>query len=208
MAWADLMEFWQGWSENSGATLKSACDRAERSVALDNREYQGHWAAAWCYRHTQRPDDERRALEATFRLNPLENAVVLNYATNVLMPEGRLDEAITRIRRIERANPKGRVIDKIYNALSTLYFEQGEYKSSFDYLRKMSPDFAKGTGFRLRRVAALHYLGRKAQARSELAAFVADHPTFTPRNFSKSSGLPPKSAKAFLQALEAVAPDI
>ena len=120
MAWVGLATFWYRWTEDRDATLKRACDWAEKAVALDRREYQGHWAAAWCYWSTNRPDESRRAFEAALRLNPAEPSIILQYATNVMLRDGRVEEAISKIKMIERTNPKGRINDKIYNALSTL----------------------------------------------------------------------------------------
>ena len=120
MAWVEPATFWYRWTEDRDATLKRACDWAEKAVALDRREYQGHWAAAWCYWSTNRPDESRRAFEAALRLNPAEPSIILQYATNVMLRDGRVEEAISKIKMIERTNPKGRINDKIYNALSTL----------------------------------------------------------------------------------------
>jgi len=204
LAWVELASIWYGWTDDREAALQRACELAEKAIDLDRRDYQGHWAAAYCYVATDRPEDMVRAFEEALRLNPAEPMIVMQHASRVLAPAGRIEEAIARVKKIERTNPKGRIVDHLFGNLAALYYQQGDYPKAIEYLSHLSKTYAKG-GWQTMKVAALYHAGEHAKARTEAEALMADFPDLAVTDFVKKGTIPDAKTRASIaEALKTV----
>jgi adenylate cyclase len=187
MAWNTMAEVALGTTKDRKGTMKRACEWARKAVELDPRDYMGHYAQYYCFRRTKQYEAMRRAAETTLRLNPMEPRLTVGYATGIMLADGRADEAIARLKRLERINPKGGVRSVIFMGLAQAYYHVGEFEEALSYLSRMSDNYRKWVDMRLLAIAAYYHAGQVDRARELAKLFLSDQPDYSIEAFEKSS---------------------
>jgi tetratricopeptide (TPR) repeat protein len=165
-------DWFNQWSEDPQA-LERAFEAAQKAVALDDslplaRAYLA-WAYVWKRHHEQAIDEARYAIS-------LDPNFAEGYARlgQILIFAGRPQEGIDLVKKAMRLDPHYPPNYLIY--LGDAYYAMGKYEEAIEALKSSltrAPDFLSA-----RRILAVIFseLGRKEEARSEVAEMLRISP--------------------------------
>jgi adenylate cyclase len=102
LGYTEMNRVLEGWTDSSVATL--AEEFAKKAVSLDAADYDTHWALAFIYAKTDRPQLGLAEFERALALNP-NDANMLAEMSGLLTAVGRHDEAVAQVRRAILFNP-------------------------------------------------------------------------------------------------------
>jgi TolB-like protein len=158
----NLMEYINGWSEDSKATLELAHDLAKRGVELTPDDAHVHIALGAVYMAMRRHNDAIAEGERAVQLFP-------NYAHGLfelgwyLQYAGRADESLEYFDRAVRLDPHH--IDLFLHFMAQAYFQLGCYDETVELLRRRLVRNPRSDSSRMLLAACYGYLGKHDAAR-------------------------------------------
>jgi tetratricopeptide (TPR) repeat protein len=145
--------------ESQTATLEMAFEHAQRAVALDDTDYEGHSMLAMCYLYRRNCDLAKKHLDRAIRLNP-NAADTLAYAAYQWALLGDAGQAIECGKAALRLNPHQP--DWYLGFLAVAFFTARNYAEAFA-LRSRAPDVFIDSRFF--GAAILAHMGRVDEAK-------------------------------------------
>ena len=150
---------------------------ARRALQLDANEYLAHWVLGRFYAYSGRRARALAEFERALQINPNDANVCADFA-DLLVYCGRPEEALEHNLRAIRLNPN--CPDWYWWHLGFSYFHLGRYSDAIEAVEHMT---SPGQAHRL--MAAIYaQAGRRDEALSAAAAFLARNPGFSINNWA------------------------
>jgi TolB-like protein len=106
---------------------------AEKALQLDPLLPEAHSALGDAYAREAQWDRSEKSFRRALELDPNSSFVRAEFADNLLLPLGRIDEAIKQIRLAEKSDPLSAIVrDQLANAL----FTAGRFKEAMEHCQK------------------------------------------------------------------------
>ncbi len=175
MAWVHVLGYRYGWLETHAReeSRDLAIEWAEKAVELDPHHYETRWALASALATAGQLDRARVEYDRTLELNP-NSSDVLADSTELLGYLGQAEEAVSRLQKAMRLNPKHP--DWYHWQLGwALYFAE-RYEEALASINNIGtiPNGARRT-----LAPVLVRLGRTDEARAVMAEFLENEPGYS-----------------------------
>ncbi|MDP6873992.1 MAG: adenylate/guanylate cyclase domain-containing protein, partial [Alphaproteobacteria bacterium] len=92
--WTHLAEVWLGVTKTPEKSYARGEEWARKAIAIDEKEYQGHYVLAFVHMAARRFPEAGNEFEKILDLNPNDAAVLSSYGMRYLVPVGRAEEGL------------------------------------------------------------------------------------------------------------------
>jgi TolB-like protein/class 3 adenylate cyclase/Flp pilus assembly protein TadD len=179
--WSYLAEAWFGWSSTPEESLAKAFEWARKAIAVDDKEYFGHWLLAEAYMANRQFAEAGAAYERALALSPNDALVLMNYGEGYLVPVGRAEEGLETMKRAMRLNP--RHPDRWHGNLAYALYMLGRYEEAIASIIKVSKS---RVDHRTLLAGSYAYLGQMDRARAVVEEILRTWPDYNLKAFARS----------------------
>lgn len=166
----DAMFGWNLQEHSRKEALKLGAEAADKAVLLAPDDAESHWARARVHAEALENELAIARYDRAIELNP-SNSEILVASTDLLVPIGRTDEAMDRIRQAMGIDPF--YPDWFNWQMAWVLYDRHDCEGALAALRKMA-DIPTGAYKRLAMIYAC--LGMEREAKETLAVFLKDTP--------------------------------
>jgi tetratricopeptide (TPR) repeat protein len=161
------------------STLATALSHAEKAISIDPNDGKNHHAIGFAYVALRSFDLAGLHLAKAMALNPNSAAVEVSYAF-WLFAAGRTSETLNHLDAAAKRDPFISIWS--HQIQGYALFDERRYEESIKALSQVNPKLCYD---RAHIAAACAYLGRDAEAKSEVAALLQADPHYTISWFAK-----------------------
>jgi adenylate cyclase len=184
LGWSYWEDAFHGWSEARGESLLRAVELAKKALAMDDSDPDIHTLWGGIYLQKRRYDQAIAAGEKSVALGPNQSFPHLLLGM-YLSATGRYKEALPLVRKAMRLNP---YYPSVYlELLGGVYLGMEEYEKAVEVGKMLVVREPHGIVGRQGLVMAYIRLGRKEQARSEVAELLRLFPEYSLEVYKKQA---------------------
>ncbi|MDB4444036.1 adenylate/guanylate cyclase domain-containing protein [bacterium] len=184
LGWTYWEDAFHGWSESRGESLLRAVELAKKALAMDDSDPDIHALWGAIYLHQGRYDQAIAEGEKSVALGPNQSFPHLLLGM-YLSHTGRYKEALPLVRKAMRLDP---YYPSVYlELLGGVYHLLGEYEKAVEAFRMLVVREPHSLVGRQGLVIAYIRLGRKEQARSEVAELLRLFPEYSLEVYRKQA---------------------
>ena len=192
-----------GYVEDVDKEIREALTAGRRSVELDPRDANAHWALARAYMLQRDYDRSIPEFETALTLNP-------NFAHGyyqlawALIRDGRPSEALPNILTAERLSPNDPLRFAFHIARAQAYYLMKDFERALEAAEQAVRQPHAHVHIEVIRIAALVRTGHLEAAKAAAADLIQERPDYSLRLFSQSHGYRrQKDMQLYLDALTA-----
>jgi adenylate cyclase len=184
LGWTYWEDAHHGWSESRAESLLRAVELAKKAQALDESDPMIHALWGAIYLQQRRYDQAIAEGEKSVALGPNQAFPHLMLAM-YLHHTGRYKEALPLVRKAMRLDPY--YPSTYLDLLGGTYLQMGEYEKAVEAFKMLVVREPHGIGGHLGLAIAYIRLGRKEQARSEVAEVLRLFPEYSLEVYRKQA---------------------
>src|SRR5207244_637987 len=114
---------------------------AERAIQLDPLLGEAHGAMGIVYAREAQWQQSEKSFRRALELAPNDSVIYDNFASSLLMPLGRIQEAVQLLRKAEKNDP---VAPRVHQFLANALIAAGRYDEADEQSKKLPVDFHSG----------------------------------------------------------------
>jgi TolB-like protein/Tfp pilus assembly protein PilF len=193
LAMAHASEYWRGTSKSPRESLDKGIELMQKSLAIDDSNGQAHGLLGMLYTTKREYDKGIAEGERAVALNPGGAPCLFYYAFSLTFG-GRYEEAIPLFQKAVRVDPAG-THSFYYQLLGHAFLFSGRFAeavSAYKTVIKRAPDYERA---HMMLAAAYSMMGRKEEARAEIAEVRRINPKFSLDDFRKKSVVKDRSKR-------------
>jgi TolB-like protein/Flp pilus assembly protein TadD len=115
---------------------------AEKAIQLDPLLGEAHAAMGTVYAREAQWQQSEKSFRRALELAPNDSVIYDNFALSLLMPLGRIQEAVQLLRKAERNDP---VAPRVHHVLANALIAAGRYDEAAEQCMKIPEDFRGGS---------------------------------------------------------------
>jgi TolB-like protein len=181
LAYVRYAKVFMGWETGEPLTkLTSALDNARRAIDLDDKNAMAHMALGRVHLIMGKYDEAVTAMERAIALNPSLTLAYFGLGMTFAFAE-QPEKAIASLDKAIEFSPHDPALFAFLTVRSFALMGLEDYESAVEYARRAVAEQSAYVLPHAALVAALGWLGRKAEAKQAIDEMLEAHPDFSPR---------------------------